>query len=655
MYGFLKCLIGYHEEYTEKRGIVIMKRVALLSLLFAFLFLPSHIFAEETHTYLIYADEDQLEEIKVQYGVVKKEFEEIPLVELKLSDSEKADLQQQFSSAEIYPNQQYETAADAVSPSFSLTKSTPKQTSPYTGKGVRVAVLDTGIDTEHPDLKVAGGVCTAAVCASKVPYDDNFGHGTHVAGIIAAQKNDLGIVGMAPNVQLYAIKAMNNRGSGSTAQITKGVEWAIQNDIDILNLSISISVNDRPLELMLQEAYKQGMIIISAAGNEGGSGQMDTMTYPAKYPSVIAVGAVNNDFSREENSSIGPAMELAAPGTEIFSTYPSDLDVWDNKADGYRTLTGTSMAAPHVAGVLALYKEQHPGLSNVKLREMVQSAARDLGTAGRDNVFGFGAVQYEKEITKVPFIQAAINKGGIAFTLKNPQLATASSLKEGETPVAETAANKWETYKTKGTYQFTFSYTDSKGVKKTENLSIKVDEPAFPDVTMSSWFAPYISYLYSNDMMSGYTDGTFKPRKEITRAEALILIGRAQGLDGKARNTVFKDVSVNNAASGYIQSAYEKGILAGFPDGTFRPYQSVTRAEMALLIQSTYKFDYDATAEMPFTDVHAGMASYEAIQAMTQQGITLGISETAFGPSQYMNRYSFSVFLARAENPILFK
>lgn len=632
-----------------------MKRVGLLTLLLAFLFLPSHIFAEETDTYLIHANEDQLEEIKVQFGAVTKEFEEIPLVELKLSESDKAALQEQFSSAEIYPNRQYETAADLVSPSFSMIKSAPKQTSPYSGKGVKVAVLDTGIDTEHPDLKVAGGVCTAAVCASKVPYDDNFGHGTHVAGIIAAQKNDSGIIGIAPNVQLYAIKAMNNRGSGSTAQITKGVEWAIQNKIDILNLSISISVNDRPLELMLQEAYKQGMIIISAAGNEGGSGQMDTMTYPAKYSSVIAVGAVNNDFSREENSSIGPSMEFAAPGTEIFSTYPKELDEWDNKIDGYRNLTGTSMAAPHVAGVFAIYKEQYPGLTNVKLREMAQATAKDLGTPGRDNVYGFGAIQYEKEIKAVPFIQAAIKKGGISFTLKNSELATSPSLKEGTTELKSTGTNKWETYKTKGNYSFTFSYTDTKGVKKTENLSISLTEPAFKDVTMTSWFAPHISYLYSNNMISGYTDGTFKPRKEITRAEALILIGRAKGLDGKARNTVFKDVSANNAASGYIQAAYDKGILSGFPDGTFRPYQSVTRAEMALLIQNTYQFKFDPAAKMPFTDVNESMASYEAIQAMTQQGITLGVSETTFGPSMNMNRYSFSVFLARAENPLLFK
>lgn len=632
-----------------------MKRVGLLTLLFAFLFLPSHIFAEETDTYLIYADESQLEEIKLQYGVVKKEFEELPLVELKLSESEKAALQQQFSSAEIYPNRQYQTAADEVSPTFSMIKSAPKQAAPYTGKGVRVAVLDTGIDTEHPDLKVAGGVCTAAVCASKVPYDDNFGHGTHVAGIIAAQQNNKGIIGLAPNVQLYAIKSLNNKGNGSSAQITKGVEWAIQNKIDILNLSLSISEHDRPLELMLKKAYDNGMVIVSAAGNEGGTGQMDTMTYPGKYASVIAVGAVNNSLTRDENSSIGPTLELAAPGLDIYSTYPKELDDWDYVVDGYRQLSGTSMAAPHVSGVLALYKEQHPGLSNVKLREILQSTAKDLGKAGRDELYGFGLVQFEKEIKTLPFIETKVTKGQIELKLKNKGLAKNWKMTEGNAVLKENGAETWIVYKTKGAYKFTFSYTDAKGTQKTETITANVKEPAFPDVTMKQWYAPHISFLYSNNMMSGYRDGTFKPTKEITRAEAVIMLGKSQGLDGKARKTVFKDVGINNTASGFIQSAYEKGILSGFPDGSFRPTQTVTRAEMALLIQNTYKFEIDPAIKMPFNDVHPEQAAYEAIKAITQRKITNGYTTESFEPSKFMNRYSFSVFLARAENPSLIK
>lgn len=627
-----------------------MKHTGLALFLFLLLFLPSYISAEENDTYLIYASEEEIEQIKQEFGSTTTEFLEIPLVELNLSEAEKTSLQEKYQTAEIYPNRQYETAADTVSPTFTTTKSSPTQAAPYTGKGVRVGILDTGIDTEHPDLTVAGGVCVAEVCSSKIPYDDNFGHGTHVAGVIAAKKNNIGIVGMAPNVTLFSIKAMDDKGGGTTADITKGVEWAIRNKMDILNLSISISVNDQPLELMLKEAYKQGMTIVAAAGNEGGAGVANTVTYPGKYSSVIAVGALNADSTKELNSSIGPEMELSAPGYNIFSTFPKELDDWDYVVDGYRELTGTSMAAPHVTGVLALYKEQHPGLSNIKLREILQTTAKDLGTAGRDGTFGFGLVQYEKEIKTVPFISTKITKGEVIFTLKNKELATGWALTENGKPVPSASEGVWKAYKTKGKYTFNFSYTDLKGVKKAEVVTATIALPAFPDVTKADWYAPHISYLYSKNMMNGYLDGTFKPVKEISRGEAMILLGKARGLDGTPRNTVFKDVGINNGASGYIQSAYDKGIIKGFPDETFKPEQMVTRAEMALLIQNTYNFTFDPLLQTPFTDVSENQVSYSAIQALTQQNITSGYTATTFEPDKFMNRYAFSVFLARSQN-----
>lgn len=631
------------------------KYTTMLLALSIFLILPAHVFAEDADTYLIHASEEQLEQITKQYTAILKEYDEIPLVELRLTEEEKVSLKGRFSTAEIYPNQVYETTADIVSPSFTTTKSSPVLAAPFTGSGIRVGVLDTGIDTDHSDIAVAGGVCTADDCGAKIPYDDNFGHGTHVAGIIAAKKNNAGIIGIAPNVKLFAIKAMDSKGAGTTAQVTKGVEWAIKNKIDILNLSLSISEHDRPLELMLQEASKKGMLIVGAAGNEGGEGGANTVTYPGKYSTVIAVSALTSDLKREQHSSTGPEVEIAAPGSNIFSTFPRELDNADYVVDGYQNLTGTSMAAPHVTGILALYKEQHPALSHTKLREILRSTAKDIGPAGRDISFGYGLVQYEKEIKTVPLIETKVVKGKISLTLKNKELASNWTIKEGTTTLAETEPGKWVMYKTKGTYPLTFSYTDKNGAKKNEALTIKVNEPAFPDVTMALWYAPHISYLYSNNFMSGYLDGTFKPNREIKRGEAMILLGRAQGFNGTSRNTKFTDVGANHSASGYIQSAYEKGLIQGYPDGSFRPDQSVTRAEMALLIQSVYQFKFDPALAPPFKDVHSEQASYKAIQAITQNKITAGYSSTAFAPDKMMNRYAFAVFLARAKNPAFIK
>lgn len=632
-----------------------IKYATLLLALSISLMLPAYAFAEEPDTYLIHASEEQLEQITAQFNTVLKEYDEVPLVELKLTKEEKTSLKEQFSTAEIYPNRIYETTADIVSPSFTTTKSSPTLAAPYTGQGIRVAVLDTGIDTNHSDLAVAGGVCTADDCAAKIPYDDNFGHGTHVAGIIAAKKNNAGIIGIAPNVKLFAIKAMDSQGAGTTAQVTKGVEWAIKNKIDILNLSLSISEHDRPLELMLQEAGKKGMLIVAAAGNEGGDGGTNTVTYPGKYSPVIAVSALTNDLKKEKHSSMGPEVELAAPGADIFSTFPRELDNADYVVDGYQNLTGTSMAAPHVTGILALYKEQHPAMSHTKLREILRSTAKDLGTAGRDISFGYGLVQYEKEIKTMPLVETKVVKGKVSLTLKNKELASNWTIKEGTATLPEKEPGKWILYKTKGTYPLTFSYTDKNGAKKNEVLSIKVTEPAFPDVTMAVWYAPHISYLYSNNFMSGYLDGSFKPNREIKRGEAMILLGRAQGFNGASRTTKFTDVGANHSAAGYIQSAYEKGIIQGYPDGSFRPDQSVTRAEMALLIQSVFQFKFDPALAPPFIDVKPEQASYKAIQAITQNKITSGYSATTFAPDKMMNRYAFSVFLARAKNPSFIK
>ncbi|WP_195913974.1 S8 family serine peptidase [Planomicrobium sp. YIM 101495] len=630
-----------------------MKQLAFFILLSIIVLLPAQVSAEGSESYLIYASEAEIGAIKAAYPSVTEEFEELPIVELALTDDEKNALQAEFRTAEIYPNREYTVTSDVVPSTYQSVKATPQHTAPYTGKGVRVAVLDTGIATDHPDLKLAGGVCTAAVCADGIPYDDNEGHGTHVAGIIAAQKNNKGIIGIAPGVELYAIKTMNNRGAGSTTQVAKGVEWAIQNDIDILNMSISIKIDDRPLEMMLKRAYDEGMIIVSAAGNEGWEVKPSTVTYPGKYSTVIAVGGLDGEWKREANSSYGPEVEISAPGQLVYSTYPTGLDIWDDKQDGYRRLTGTSMAAPHVSAIMAIYKEQYPGLANTKYREMIKQTALDIGKTGRDDETGQGIVQYEKNIKNFVFPKATVNKGHIQIDLHNKNNASGWTMTENGTALQETAPGKWDVYKTKGTYKFEVNYLDAAGKTVRDAVTLTVEEPAFPDLTMSSWFAPHISYLYSNNMIGGYTDGTFKPRQSITRAEAMIILGRAQGLDGTQRDTAFSDVGANNKASGYIQSAREQGLIAGFPDGTFKPYQSVTRAEMALLIHSTYRFNVDEEAPNPFTDVHSNMASYEAIRGLTQAGITQGTTAETFGPYDFMNRYTFSVFLARSENPML--
>jgi len=261
--------------------------------------------------------------------------------------------------------------------------------------GIKVAILDTGIDWDHPDLadNYKGGYDFVNDDAD--PMDDN-GHGTHCAGIVAAEDNDAGVIGVAPKVYLYAVKVLDSSGSGYEDDVAAGIQWCIDNGIQIISMSFG-SDSDLPLvKDKCDAAYNAGLLLVAAAGNDGWSKFIrDTVDYPARYSSVIAVGATDSSDNRAvwgffSASSTGPDLELMAPGDEIYSTY------WDNT---YETLSGTSMACPMVVGTAALVWKAFPDYTNVEVRERLQSTAEDLGDPGRDDEFGYGLVDAEAAAT----------------------------------------------------------------------------------------------------------------------------------------------------------------------------------------------------------------------------------------------------------------
>jgi uncharacterized repeat protein (TIGR02543 family) len=252
----------------------------------------------------------------------------------------------------------------------------------YTGKGVKIAVLDTGIAT-HPDLTVAGGVSFLAYTNGS--YEDDHGHGTHVAGIIGADNNDIGVVGIAPDASIYAIKALDNSGDGYLSDIIKGIDWAISNDMDIINLSLGADSSMMIFEDAVNRAYQADVLVVAAAGNDGtASGSGDTVDYPARYDSVIAVAAIDEQNNRAEFSSTGSSVEVTAPGVNIKSTYLNG---------SYVIMSGTSMATPYVSGDIALLMEANPSLNAVQIRQMLRENVIDLGASGKDNLYGCGLIQ----------------------------------------------------------------------------------------------------------------------------------------------------------------------------------------------------------------------------------------------------------------------
>ncbi|MGA1848192.1 MAG: S8 family peptidase [Thermoplasmatota archaeon] len=250
----------------------------------------------------------------------------------------------------------------------------------FTGKEIKVAVLDTGIDSDHPDLNVAGGInfIQSGRTVDPSKWDDDNGHGTHVAGTIGALDNDIGVVGVAPGVSLYAVKVLDRRGSGSLTGVINGIKWAADNGMDIISMSLSTDYDYQELEDACDYAFNMGVVIVAAAGNDGSS-----VDYPAAYSSVIAVSATTSSDSLAYFSNRGNQIELSAPGVNIESTW---ID------GGYNTISGTSMACPHVSGVAALVLEWDGTLSPSGVRNSLRDAENLGDDSGWDNFFGYGLV-----------------------------------------------------------------------------------------------------------------------------------------------------------------------------------------------------------------------------------------------------------------------
>jgi subtilisin family serine protease len=265
------------------------------------------------------------------------------------------------------------------------------------GDGIRVAIVDTGIDYTHPDLdgNYAGGA--DFVNDDSDPMDDH-GHGTHCAGTVAAEDDGVGVVGVAPKALLYGVKVLSATGSGAWSDIIAGIEWAADNGIDVTNNSYGGSGNPGSIvQAAFDNSYAAGVLHVAAAGNSGAcppSG--DTVGYPAKFSSVIAVAATSSSDARACFSSTGPAVQIAAPGASINST---------RRGGGYTTMSGTSMASPHVAGVAALVLGAN-AMTNVQARQRLVDTADDLGAAGWDVEFGFGLVDADEAAGSGPINQA---------------------------------------------------------------------------------------------------------------------------------------------------------------------------------------------------------------------------------------------------------
>jgi subtilisin family serine protease len=274
-------------------------------------------------------------------------------------------------------------------------KAVGAEASRYTGKGIRIAILDTGLDLKHPDF--SGRIGKTKSFIDKESVQDGNGHGTHCAGSAAGARaaGSRPRYGVAPDATVMAGKVLSNTGSGSVSSVVSGIKWAADNGADVISMSLGArtSVGTKPLpafERVAAYALKKGALVVAAAGNDSNRAYnyIAPVNMPANCPSIMAVAAIDQagdigNFSCGGINGDGGEVNLSAPGVRVYSSWPMPA--------GYRYASGTSMACPHVAGVAALWAESNKKLRGKALWKKLEATARGTALPPRDE--GKGIVQ----------------------------------------------------------------------------------------------------------------------------------------------------------------------------------------------------------------------------------------------------------------------
>ncbi|MFM7088565.1 MAG: S8 family peptidase [Candidatus Paceibacterota bacterium] len=261
----------------------------------------------------------------------------------------------------------------------------------YTGTGVTIAVIDTGVDSSHNDLKEVVLPGYDAINEKYGVISDDNGHGTHVAGVIAAQDNLIGVNGLAPGVKILPVKVLDRNGDGEEKDVAKGILWALDQKVDIINLSLGGDQDNALLRSAVERAIAAGVVVVASSGNDGAL--FNKVTYPASLPGVLAVAASDPSDSVAFFSNYGEYVDVAAPGVFINSTWINGL---------YRQESGTSMAAPYVSASIALLMSALK-VSASRASELLILGATDIESSGFDKKSGHGLIDpYAVLLNKYP-------------------------------------------------------------------------------------------------------------------------------------------------------------------------------------------------------------------------------------------------------------
>ena len=583
------------------------------------------------------------------------------------------------------------------------------ETSPGSAEVV-VAVVDSGVGP-HADLE--GRVLPGrSFVTGRSPEDtaDRNGHGTAIAGIIAANVHDrLGTAGVAQRVRILPVAVLDEFGLGTDQDAAQGIAWAVDHGADVINVSLGGRSLSEAMRAAVLYARDKGVVVVAAVGNDGPG---EAVRYPAAYPEVIAVGAVDRSDAHLDLSNTGPEVDVVAPGASILAP---DLPYRGIPGLDYRTFTGTSFSTAHVAGVAALLLSFAPGLTPAEVQGLLEAGAVDVGAPGRDDQTGVGRIDAARSLaaargqSALPGDvtaprQALAVTAEVSAEVQGPvQLAVsmvadedragvrirrtvarpARTPDEGEgvsdVPAAgsmellpvEDPEPPWAADPAATVAYYTVFVRDAAGnwsnpawvcarAPGTVSPPAPEPEPGFADVPSDHPNARAIGVLFAQGVVSGFPNGAFGPERPVTRAQFAKMVVLALGIQppdqGAGLPPTFADVP---AADGYpfvyVEAAAGRDIVRGNgsgPGGTlvFEPERPVTRVQLAQMLARAGgdKLDLPPLGIVePFYDLPAYAA--KEVSSVWEMGITKGRGATFFDPWKPATRGQVSEMLYRLE------
>ncbi|WP_394141265.1 S8 family peptidase [Cytobacillus oceanisediminis] len=521
-----------------------------------------------------------------------------------------------------------------------------------------VAVIDSGI-IKHEDF--CGNILYSLGkdYIQGMPFpEDRFGHGTHVTGIIAACHNNgigiSGVAGQAP-VDVIPLKVLDHYGNGGDFELSKAISDAADLQVDVINLSLAGKGKTLMLQQTVTEALLKGIPVVAAAGNWNISTEN---VYPASYPGVITVAGINTANQKVATSNYGWEVDISAPGYDILSTYTSPV---------YKTLSGTSMAAPYVSGSLALYTLKHPNLDFVEARQILSQSAKDVNKKGYDTVSGDGLLQ----LTANPIFSHRVDwltlREGQPINTEKPFMLGFSNKLIGKKYILfkdETLLQKGSVYSmienislknsifTKRKNPLTVIVANNSN-EVIDSSSVHVTNPAaewqnttFKDVAEGFWAYTDIKAASEAGIINGYTDQTFKPSANISRRHSLMMIDRLFHYPmAKSVEMAFKDVSLSTPGILSILKGYENDIIRG-SNGYLYPEKELTRGQMALILARALGAENKQTAGIhSYKDVSPNMEIYHSVQFLAENNIVA--KQEFYRPHEPITRAQFAAMLTR--------